>query len=551
VRWVPYGDSAWLVEVGPVPSPEAARRIRALDAALGATAVPGLGERLPGYRTLTVLYDPLRLHPPAAEAVLAAAAARAEAGGDPAPTRRLEIPVVYGGEAGPDLESLAAERGLPPQQVVARHAGRAYRVYFLGFVPGFAYMGDCDPAIAAPRLSTPRRRVPAGSVGLADRQTGVYPRPTPGGWRLLGRTPLRVFDPRRPEPSLFRPGDEVAFLPVSSADFGAVEAAEGLDEPGDEGAEPALRVVHPGLLTTIQDLGRWGHQAEGVPPAGAADPPAARLANLLVGNADGAAVLEVTALGPRLVALRDLALGLAGADLGARVDGRDQPPGTSFLLPRGSELTFTGPRRGCRAYLAVAGGIAAAPVLGSRSADPLGGLGPRALRAGDVLAAHPAAAPPAELAGRRLPPDLYPLPDPAAPLEVGILRGPQADWFQEGWEAGERPVAVASDRVGLRLEGPPVRRLPDWRGAELPSEGNVLGAVQVPPDGSPVVLLAGRPTVGGYPKPAVVCTVDAWRLAQALPGATRVRLRPVDLASAQARLAHVLAAVVQARSLWG
>ncbi len=536
-----YGDQALLARVAGSASPEAAQRVHALRAALGAD-----GRRsIPGYVTLTVPFDALAVSESAArariEAALAAIGPGVPAAGAGGATRTIVVPVEYGGAAGPDLDAVAALAGLSPAETVALHAGRPYRVYFLGFSPGFAYMGDLVPrlAAAASRLATPRPRVAGGSVGIAGGQTGVYPRPSPGGWRLLGRTPLCPFDPHREPPALFRQGDTVVFAPVgtSGADPGPPLRAREDDPDGIL----ALHVLRPGLLTTIQDLGRPGHEADGVPAAGAADPLAAVLANRLVGNADGAAVLEITALGPELGAARDLEVAIAGADLGAEIDGRRLPPGLAAALPRRAVLSFRGIRAGCRAYLAVRGGIASPPVLGSRSADPLGGIGPPPLRAGGAVRAYRAPGRVGDAAGRRLREGAYALPAQDEPLVAGFVPGPQAEWFEDGWWEGERPVAPASDRVGVRLGGGAPRRRQPWEGAELLSEGNVLGAVQVPPGGAPLILGAGRPTVGGYPKPAVLCTVDAWRLAQALPGAARVRLRPVDAGWARARLAEARA----------
>ncbi len=510
--------------------------MRAVDGAMG----QGPHESVHGYGTLAVAFDALAVDPETVRARLQQAVGAATASAALPAARTVTVPVAYGAEAGPDLEAVASAAGLSPGEVVSRHAGQPYRVLFLGFAPGFAYMGEVAASIAAPRLATPRPAVPAGSVGIAGRQTGVYPRATPGGWRLIGRTPLRVYDPARREPALFRQGDEVVFVPLAAA---AEFPAETVPDPPDPCGIPALHVVRPGLFTTVQDLGRWGHRADGVGPSGAADPLAARLANRLVGNADGAAVLEATALGPELRALRDIAVAVVGADLAPAVDGVPLAGGTATILRRGSTLAFRGPRAGCRAYVAVGGGVAVQPVLGSRSADPLGGLGPRPLRAGEVLGAYPTEARASEWIGRRLRDGVYALP--GSDVEVGLLPGPQSEWFEEDWWGPERSASSASDRVGLRLEGHLARRRDPWAGEELLSEPNVLGAVQVPPDGRPVVLLAGHPTVGGYPKPGVVCTVDAWRLAQAMPGAARIRFTRIDLPQARRRVADVHALLTE------
>lgn len=533
---VPAGDAALLVRLGQHLAPGVARRVRALDAAVAAAGWPGLRERVPGYTTLLCEYDPLTVDAAALSADLLRLAAEA-AGGDRLPVppgRQLTVPVAYGGELGPDLDEVAAIHGLKPAEVIRRHAGRTYLVYFLGFSPGFAYMGEVDAAIAAPRRASPRTRVPAGSVAMTAAMTGIYPAATPGGWRILGRTPWRVYDPAAADPALFRQGDEVRFQPIDAAEFVRLDRRQAAppDPAPPPAGRPVLRVVRPGPRTTVQDLGRPGYQALGVPVAGAADRPALIWANRLVGNPDGAAALELTVLGPQLVALADVGLALGGADLGALAGGRPVAPGESFLLRRGEELRFRGPIAGCRAYLALAGGVAAPSVMGSACADLLGRLGPTPLAAGDEIRAGQAVARPREVAGRRLRPGVYVLP-PANAVTAAVVPGPQEEWFTEAERlyAGPYRVLVASDRTGIRLEGVPVPP----REGELLSEATPLGSIQVPADGQPIVLLSGRQTVGGYAKIGVVTTFDAWRLAQVRPGACTVRFERVDLAEAHRR----------------
>ncbi|MEW6546521.1 MAG: biotin-dependent carboxyltransferase family protein [Bacillota bacterium] len=286
-----------------------------------------------------------------------------------------------------------------------------------------------------------------------------------------------------------------------------------------------IRVVEGGLLTTVQDLGRFGYQALGVSPAGAVDEYAFRLANWAVGNPPGAAALEITLVGPRLSFTRETLVAITGADLGPVVDGEPFPMWKAVTVPAGGTLAFTGGARGCRAYLAVAGGIDVPPVLGSRSTDLLGrfgGLEGRALRAGDEL---PIGAPPAGAGPRPIPPELVPL-YPEHVLARVVL-GPQEDHFtSEGLRVflgSCYQVTPQSDRMGLRLEGPVIRH----RGrADIVSDGMPAGAVQVPQDGRPLVVLANRQTVGGYPKIATVISADLWRLAQLRPGC-RVSFRAV------------------------
>jgi KipI family sensor histidine kinase inhibitor len=211
----PAGDRALVVEYGATIDEQVNARVRGLAAMLNAAAPPGIIETVPTYRSLMVHYDPLRLAVSELESILRAAdAGLAEV---VVPERRtVEMPAVYGGEFGPDLADVAAHHGLSEDDVVAIHAATDYLIFMMGFMPGFPYLGGLSPRIATPRLSTPRTVVPAGSVGIAGQQTGIYPTDSPGGWRLIGRTPVRLFDAARTPPVLFEAGDYLRFIPVSA-----------------------------------------------------------------------------------------------------------------------------------------------------------------------------------------------------------------------------------------------------------------------------------------------------------------------------------------------
>ncbi|MFJ6215923.1 biotin-dependent carboxyltransferase family protein [Streptomyces sp. NPDC092296] len=281
-----------------------------------------------------------------------------------------------------------------------------------------------------------------------------------------------------------------------------------------------LEVVRAGPLTTVQDEGRRGVAQLGVPRAGALDGPAYRMANLLAGNAAGAAVLETTLGGVAVRVSSPVGAAVAGAPAPVTVDGRPVPWGAPVLVPAGAVLEVGAATHGVRSYVAFTGGVAVPPVLGSRSADLLSGLGPPPLADGDRL-------PLGDAPGTPVRPPVVPLAAPPAELVLRLEPGPRADWFPPDALAvlartGYR-VAAQSNRVGLRTDGPPLARA---RGGELPSEGMVLGAVQVPPDGRPVVFLADHPTTGGYPVLGVVPEADLSAAAQAVPG-TPVRFVPV------------------------
>jgi inhibitor of KinA len=186
--------------------------------------ISGVRNLHPAYCSVLIKFDPLRWRHQQLEEILLQYIARLENVSLPS-AREVEIPVCYGGEYGPDLNDVGALHGMSPEQVIALHSSSAYLVYFLGFVPGFAYLGGLPESLVTPRLATPRRKVPSGSVGIAGNQTGVYPVATPGGWRLLGRTPVSIFRPDRKELSLLSIGDRVRFTPISVEQFAALGRA--------------------------------------------------------------------------------------------------------------------------------------------------------------------------------------------------------------------------------------------------------------------------------------------------------------------------------------
>lgn len=209
-RVLPVGDTAFTVEFGAAIEEGLVAQVQALDAALAAAPLPGIRETAPSYRALLIVYDPRITPPPTMHASLMEAAMQATATALPE-GRLVEIPVRYGGADGPDLEAVAREHRITQEEVIARHTAPTYRVAMLGFAPGFAYLLGLDPRLATPRLATPRTRIPPGSVGIAGDQSGVYALSTPGGWRIIGRTPLTLFDPAHPQPFILQPGDRVRF----------------------------------------------------------------------------------------------------------------------------------------------------------------------------------------------------------------------------------------------------------------------------------------------------------------------------------------------------
>ena len=468
--------------------------------------------------------------------------------------RTVTIPVVYDGQ---DLADVATHLGISEQAVIYAHTTGHWSVAFAGFAPGFFYLHRHDNVLDVPRRPTPRTSVPAGAVGLAGDFSGIYPRTSPGGWQLIGRTDAPLWDLAQNPPALLEPGMQVQFEAVR--ELITTGQGKGQDAPAhpteDErvSARPVLEVKVPGLQTLFQDSGRAGLTHWGVSPSGPADREAAAEANRLVGNCAGATVLENLAGGLKITALADVELALTGADTPAQIiedasgqaddpgQGADQAtdtplvvrPYTPFALKPGQTLTLGAPARGLRTYLAVRGGLAARTEAASTSRDTLAGLGPKPLAAGDQLFL---VSPPVAVVADPAP--VLPLPEPGKVLEVRALPGPRDDWFtaeslgrftEVTWE-----VSQSSDRIGVRLlladipadggagaqptDVQPTDVLTRAVTRELPSEGMVAGAVQVPPSGEPVVFLADHPVTGGYPVIATVHPADLRLLAQAPPG---------------------------------
>jgi inhibitor of KinA len=224
VRFQAASDQALLVYLGEKIGAAAYERVVRLLRLLQQEPIAWIRNIQPAYCSLLITFDATVVDHAEVQAKLSEYESRAEK--MPAGKARLvEVPVCYGGEFGPDLEDVAAQRGLQPEKVVELHIARTYHAYFLGFAPGFAYLGDLAEEIAAPRLETPRKEVAAGSVGIAGRQTAVYPFETPGGWRLIGRTPLEIFRKDREPMGLIAIGDQVKFRPITRAEFLAARQA--------------------------------------------------------------------------------------------------------------------------------------------------------------------------------------------------------------------------------------------------------------------------------------------------------------------------------------
>ena len=443
------------------------------------------------------------------------------------------IDTVYDGD---DLTDVAELTGLSVEGVIAAHTGQIWTVAFAGFAPGFGYMVGENEALTVPRRSSPRTAVPAGSVALGGQYSAVYPRRSPGGWQLIGRTGARMWDLDRAQPALVRPGDRVQYRAVREVVTASDSPAR---EPEPERhAESGLRILNPGAQSLIQDLGRRGYGPLGVSAAGALDRASLRRANRLVGNAPTAAAIESVNGGLTVEAVGDQVVAVTGAPVTLTIESpswfesddgdvqpgatRNVPMASPFALLDGEVLTLGAPESGFRNYVAIRGGVDVPEVLGSRSADTMSGIGPAPLVVKQVLAAGDNTASTAVGA-----PELQPEFPGSGVTVLEVVPGPRADWFdQEALDSlcsQEWLVTPQSNRVGMRLDGSPLKRT---REGELPSEGTMAGALQIPPAGLPVLFLADHPITGGYPVIGVVRD-EHLDLAAQVPIGGKIRFRLV------------------------
>ena len=505
MRFLPVNSDSFLIELANLSE------TLALYDALREAALPGVDELVPAARTVLVHFSPWLT---CARELSARIAALPPAAASERCVPPVEVAVRYDGE---DLPELADMLNLSPGELAEQHQSLRWKVAFTGFAPGFAYMVCPDWPHQVPRRSTPRTRIPAGSLGLAGEFSGIYPQASPGGWQLIGSTATPMWDLTRRPPALLQPGAEVRFIPEQGRRTVSLPAAAPATR---QRAPAAMTLLTPGLQTLWQDGGRRGQAAMGVSEAGAMDAAALRAANRLVGNAPQTPGLEITCGGFAARAEQDLVLAVTGAEcpltLSAPEGRLPLAMNTPFAMQAGDVLTFGPARRGVRSYLTLRGIQAPAPALASAAFDTLARVGPAPLRAGDTLSLDRLAAPGsvAECVPARL------LPAPGETVTLDIVPGPRADWFEADalrlltaqiWQ-----VTAQSNRIGLRLSGE--QALTRSRHQELPSEGTCIGALQVPASGQPVLFLNDHPLTGGYPVIAAVAPHHLALAGQIPPG---------------------------------
>lgn len=444
----------------------------------------------------------------------------------------IEIPVLYGEDVGVDIENVAKYNNLKVDEVIDIHSSREYLIYMLGFTPGFPYLGGMDKRIATPRLEKPRVKIEAGSIGIAGEQTGIYPISSPGGWQIIGRTPLKLFDINRKEPFLLRPGQYVKFKPISKDEFDKLyyedlETNKYINKLEDK--YKGITIRNGGFLTTVQDLGRYKYQEFGVSVSGAMDLDSLKLANILVGNDINEAVLEMTMIGATLEFECDNTIAITGGNLTPQINGVEISMNTSIVCKKGDILSFGAIKSGSRAYVSFAGGLSVPSVMNSKSTyikAMLGGINGRKLEKGDKIGFNN----PYILNNRYVN-----ITDSCSnEINLRVIMGPQDDCFtDEGIETFLKSTYTVSnefDRMGCRLDGNKIQHKKD---GNIISDGIALGAIQVPSHGTPIIMLADRQTIGGYTKIANVISVDLPKIAQSKPG-DKVKFERVSIEEAQA-----------------
>lgn len=460
------------------------------------------------------------------------------------PNKIHRIQVCYHSDLGLDLPAIAKACKLSTEEVVRLHKNSLYTADILGFMPGFAYFSGLNPELRLPRLASPRPAVPKGSVAIAELQTAIYPRVTPGGWNIIGRSPNKLFDIDKDPPGLFMAGDQMEIEEISLDQFRQLDDAKVSKEvirSFDKNTSAAsVEVLQAGTFSTIQDEPRLGLSHWAVGPGGACDIASLHLANALVGNSPETVAIEMTSTGPSLLFHEAACVAWVGASCEGIVKNQRIPGNRPVWIPKGSTLKFSALNPGFRTILAIGGGLDLPKTLGRFGSHISADIGPKRLEKGDQLL----------LADPKMPfkstflKSLYqeeslptypkwhirsPFLPTSSVTQIRCLAGPHLSFLsakeRELFWSTVWTVSNQSNRMGLRLQGDfKVKKdLPN-----IPSQAITYGTVQFPPSHEPIIMLAEHQTTGGYPRLAEVIRSDLIKLAQVKPG-NKLQLQLIDL----------------------
>jgi KipI family sensor histidine kinase inhibitor len=455
------------------------------------------------------------------------------------------IQVCYHPDVALDLAAIAKDCKLTTEQVIKLHKGNLYTVDILGFMPGFAYFSGLNPKLCLPRLASPRPAVPKGSVAIAELQTAIYPRTTPGGWNIIGRSPNILFDIQKNPPGLFMAGDQMQIEEISLDEFQKLDKNNHLPEiiRAVNKNKACIELLQPGTFSSIQDEPRSGLSHWAVGPGGACDLSSLHLANALVGNSLDTAAIEITSSGPSLLFHETACVAWVGAECDGIVDGQRIPGNRPVWLNKGSTLKLSSLNPGFRTVLAIGGGLDLPSILGRAGSHISADIGPKRLEKGGILPLRDPKAPLKSIFLKNLfKEDALPrfpkwhVRSPFSPSStitpVHCLAGPHLSFLsvkeRELFWSTIWKVSKQSNRMGVRLEGnfKMKKDLPN-----IPSQAITFGTVQFPPSQEPIIMLAEHQTTGGYPRLAEVVRSDLVKLAQIKPG-NEIQLIPIDLEEA-------------------
>ncbi len=458
----------------------------------------------------------------------------------------IELPIYYGGEHAQDLECIAKVKGLSIEQVIQLHSEAIYTVFALGFSPGFAFMGQVNPKLRLPRRESPRKKVLAGTVAIAENQTAIYPKDSPGGWHGIGYCPSLLFDVSHRPPSILKSGQKVRFKPISKPPI-QIEVSDEtknkrknktneclLDQTKVSDQAPAFKVIKSAGIHQYMDLGRTGASQSGLTPSGPMDRYAYEWANRLLDNHKNDLAIEITMGGLSLECLQSMDIAITGADLNACIESHGQRktilPWLSYRIESGDRLIFQGfQNKGLRSYLAIRGGfdLNYSRLFGSYSTVMREGLGGEhnqggLLSVGDILKSvskpHSSTATQTWLKG--VPYQYRTVTENKNTLSLTISLCYQAEDLGSDlihqFLSQTYIVSQNIDRMAYRLNPESADSLS--HNQSINSEGIALGSVQITPDGEPIIMMRDRQTLGGYPKIGVITLESIDHLAQASPG---------------------------------
>jgi KipI family sensor histidine kinase inhibitor len=541
---IPLSESALLLSFGNGIDLSVHEKVVSCKKQIEENPFTGFIETVPAYNSLAVYYNPLQIEK--TEETIAATVEKIIANKlktgiqsfNPSfPHSLITIPVCYDDEFGIDLNELSQTLELSKEEIIQLHSITTYKVFMTGFTPGFPYMGIMDEKLITKRKAQPRIKVDAGAVGIAGNQTGIYPSATPGGWNIIGRTPVKLVDTTKANPFLLKAGDEVKFEVITKEEFENYAPSTGLvgresiintirpTRTSDE-KNPIIYIEQCGYLSTLQDGGRKCYLQQGVSKGGAMDIYSAKLANILIGNDEDAAVLEITQSPHRFRLLKDTLVAFAGGGLQPEVSKQPVSLHQPLFIKKDSIIELKRQLPGFRLYMSVAGGFKALNFLNSTSTDLLikaGGFEGRALKKEDTLESN--ASPTImqqQLAAVLKTKTEFKFNLNELNLQSQTLRVmPGVEWNYLTTEAQQKIITTAftvspqSNRMGYRLKSETMLTAQSF---DIISSPVIMGTVQLTSSGELIVLMADAQTVGGYPRVLQVIATDLPLLAQKKPG---------------------------------